>query len=123
MIIIDDESFDVPFVQVTRKADVLDKYAERTADGVLHREIIGVYYNYSAIFGAILDRDEYQRLWDKLTEPTEFHTVTVPGTDGDYTYTAYISSVSDKLRRIKDGDKIYWSELTANFIAQSPARS
>ena len=28
------------------QADMLDKYAERTVDGVLHRELIGVYDNY-----------------------------------------------------------------------------
>lgn len=65
---------------------------------------------------------EYARLWDKLTEPVEFHEVTVPDEDGDYTFTAYFSNVGDELLR-KKAEKNYWKNLTANFIAQKPART
>ena len=44
-IIVDGTYFDLPMVSLKRSADFLDKYAERTEDGVLHRELIGVYYN------------------------------------------------------------------------------
>ena len=121
MIIIDGESFDVPIVSITRRADFLDKYAERTGDGILHRELIGVYKNYQIKMGTMLDMSEYKRLWDKLTEAVEFHVVTVPDFDGDsYTFTAYFSNVGDELLRVKPG-KTYWRDLTVNFIARSPA--
>lgn len=123
MIIIDGETFNVPVVQIVRKADFLDKFAERTEDGVLHRELIGVYFNYSIVFGSTLDTAEYARLWAKLTEPVEFHEVTVPDENGgNYTFTAYFSSVGDSLRRVKDA-QTFWKSLTVNFIARSPARS
>ena len=123
MITIDGESFDVPVVSINRKADFLDKYAERTEDGVLHRELIGVYFNYQLQFGHTNDTAEYARLWEKLTEPEEYHTVIVPDEDGEnYSFTAYFASVGDKLRRVKDA-KTFWKELTVNFIARSPARS
>jgi hypothetical protein len=121
-VMIDGLTYEVPFIDVVRKADVLDKYAERTADGVLHREVVGVYYNYEINWGTTENMDEYNRLWDKLTEPTAFHEITVPGSNGNYTYTGYISSVADKLRRTLNGVN-YWSGLTAHFIAQAPARS
>jgi hypothetical protein len=59
-------------------------------------------------------------LWSKLTEAVEFHTVTVPDTDGvDFTFTAYFSSVSRKLRKWNDGTT-KWRGMTVNFTAQSP---
>lgn len=121
MIVIDGESFDVPVVSVKRRADFLDKYAERTEDGVLHRELIGVYFNYSVKFGSTATPAEYARLWQKLTEPVEFHEVTVPDEAGDTTFTAYFSGVSDELRRVRDAG-VFWKELSANFTAMAPAR-
>jgi hypothetical protein len=122
MIIIDGETYTLPILSITRRADVLDKYAERTQDGVLHREIIGVYFNYQLKFGSSTDTAEYARLWNKLTEPVEFHTVTVPDEDGDFTFTAYFSKVGDELRKQKNA-KNFWKDLTVNFTAREPARS
>lgn len=121
MITIDGVLYKVPVVEITRTADFLDKYAERTDDGVLHRELIGVYFNYQIKFGATLDTQEYERLWQKLTQPQEFHTVTVPDEGGDYTFQAYFSNVGDAIRKQHKG-KNYWKGLTASFTAKSPAR-
>ncbi len=123
MIIIGGHTYNIPVVSLTRTADFLDKYAERTEDGVLHRELIGVYFNYKLQLGATTDTAEYAALWDKLTEAVEFHSVTVPDEDGvSYTFTAYFASVGDELRKIKDA-VTFWKTLTVNFIAQSPART
>lgn len=121
MLRIDNESYNIPVLSLKRTADFLDKYANRTEDGVLHRELIGVYFNYELQFGAITDADEYSRLWDKLTEPEEFHTVTVPNESGNYTFQAYFSNVADEMRTRHNG-KNYFEGLTVNFIAQSPAK-
>lgn len=123
MIIIDGETFDVPVVDMKRRADFLDKYAERTEDGVLQRELIGVYFNYQVSFGAYGDPNEYDRLWAKLTEAEEFHDVTVPGEGGQYTFRAYFSSIQDQLRKSKEGGNNFWKGLQVNFTAQSPART
>jgi len=121
MIIIDDLSFDIPVLSIRRKADFLDKFAERTADGKLHRELIGVYKNYQIQLGTTTDMEEYQRLWNKLTEAVEFHTVTVPDFEGSsYTFSAYFSNVGDELRKVKNGQS-FWRDLTVNFIARIPA--
>lgn len=123
MLIIDGITFNVPIVSLRRRADFLDKYAERTDDGSLRRELIGVYFNYELQMGQTNDVAEYKALWEKLTEPEEFHTVTVPDEDGEsYTFTAYFSNVGDVLRRIKT-DQTFWKQLTVNFTAQSPART
>ncbi len=122
MITIDGEVFDVPILSITRRADFLDKYAERTEDGILHRELIGVYFNYQLAFGHTNDVAEYARLWEKLTEPEEFHTVVVPDENGEsYSFVAYFSNVGDTLRKVKDA-QTFWKTLTVNFIAREPAR-
>lgn len=122
MLIIDGESYNIPVISLKRKADFLDKYAQRTENGDLQRELIGVYFNYQLQLGQTFDTDEYTRLWDKLTEPEEYHEVTVPDEAGSYTFTAYFSNVGDELRR-QVGAKNYFKGLTVNFIAKSPARS
>ena len=121
MLYIDGIGYKIDVLSVKRTADVLDKYAERTENGDLERELIGVYFNYKLQLGPGIDRTEYARLWDKLTEPVEFHEVTVPDEDGDYTFTAYFSNVADELLR-KVAEKNYWKNLTVNFIAKKPAR-
>jgi len=120
MIIIDGITYDIPIVSIKRTADFLDKYAERTEDGELHRELIGVYFNYSLKFGQSSNNvADYAALWVKLTEATEFHTVTVPDESGTFTFTAYFAGVSDELK--KEGAQNFWKNLTVNFVAKSPA--
>lgn len=119
---IDGLYFDVPFISIKRDADVLDKYAERTKDGVLRREVIGTYFNYTMGFGTIDDTRTYNKLWDKLTEPVAFHTVTLPSNDGNLTYSAYISSVSDEFEKILE-NKTVFKGLTCKFTAEKPTRT
>lgn len=124
MITIDGTSYDIPIVSLKRKADFLDKYAERTEDGLLHRELIGVYFNYELKLGRTNDVAAYAAFWQKLTEAEEFHTVTVPDEDGSYTFTAYFSNVSDELVRSDSNFATsFWRNLTVNFIAKSPANT
>lgn len=85
-------------IEVKRKAEFLDKYAERTESGDLERELIGVYFNYNLKLGPSTNPEEYDRLWEKLSEAKEFHTVSVPyGANQTYTFTAYFSNVADEM--------------------------
>ena len=121
MLVIDGIRYQVDVEEIYRTADFLDKYAERTESGDLERELIGVYFNYKLKLFC-LNPDEYARLWDKLTEPVEFHTVTVPDESGDYTFTAYFAGVGDRLLR-QLPRKNHWTDLTVNFKAKRPART
>lgn len=121
LIIIDTISYNVPIVSIAVNAEFLDKFAERTNDGKLHRELIGVYFNYQIKFGQASMTD-YAALWAKLTEPVEFHTVIVPDEDGNFEFSAYFSNIKTKLSRVK-GTTRYWKDLTVNFIAEMPART
>lgn len=121
---IDGEVFDIGTVNVKREAPFLDKFANRTTDGNLYRELIGVYFNYTMSFPKLnLNLAEYARLYDKVTEPVDFHTVVVPGTVGQFTYQAYVTGVTDELLRIDSSGNNYWGNLQVKFIAKKPARS
>lgn len=123
MLIIDGAKFDIPIVSLKRTAEFLDKYAKRTEDGNLQRKLIGVYFNYQLKLArsTTVGQAVYQKLWDKLTEPVEFHTVTVPDAGGNYTFTAYFANVGDELLT-QQASKNYWRNLTVNFTAKAPAR-
>lgn len=121
---VDGIHFDIPMVSLKRNADFLDKYAERVETGELKRELIGVYYNYTLTVGsstAFGDTD-YDYFWDVMTEPKEFHEISLPIKNGYYTFTAYISSVSDEYKKILDG-KAEFTGFTCKFTAQRPART
>jgi len=123
LILIDGNEYNIPIIGLFRRADFLDKFAERTNDGKLHRKLIGVYFNYRILFGSITDTDEYARLWRKLTESVNFHEVSVPdGTGTPYTFEAYFSNVGDKVRK-QIGNKNYFTGLTVNCIGREPART
>lgn len=120
---VDGVHFDIPMVSLKRNADFLDKYAERTEDGELHRELIGVYYNYTLTVGdsdAFGDTD-YNAFWDKMTEPVEFHDISMPTKTGYYTFRGYISSVSDEYKKILNNEAEF-TGFTCKFTAKSPAR-
>ena len=105
---------------VQRNADFLDKYATRTDDGDLKRELIGVYFNYREIkFERQTDDNytEYTRLYNKLTEAEEFHEIEIAGEE----FTAYFSGVSDTMYLYKNG-RPYFKDLKVNFTAKMPAR-
>lgn len=124
MITIDGVSYDVPILALDESCDFLDKYAERTEDGKLHRELIGCYFNQQIQFGTPTTdagRTAMTALWAKITEATEFHTVVVPDLDGvDFTFIAYVSNVKRSVRKWT-ATKTIWKTMTVNFIAQEPA--
>ena len=121
MIIIDGVTYDIAVLSMRRKGEFLFKFAERTANGVLHSELIGVYFNYELTLSPGFDTTEYAALWTKLTEAEEFHTVTVPFGDGTTrTFSAYFANVADEIKRVT-GTKTFYKNLTVNFISQSPA--
>jgi hypothetical protein len=115
-IVIDSTTYNVPIKSINRKAEALDRYAERTEDGVLHRELIGVYYNYDVVMGMSANNvTDYAALFTKLTEAVASHSVTLLGN----TFTAYVAGVKDEA--VKDnGVTRYYRNLSFSLIAVSP---
>lgn len=121
-IIIDGQQYNIDvFIGIKETADFLDKYANRTDDGDLQRELIGVYFNYSDIkFEPQTDNnyDEFERLWNKLTEAEEFHTIKIANLE----FKAYFNNVSRVIYDFRN-DKAYKKDMSVNFTAKRPARS
>lgn len=118
---IDGIYFDVPLLAIQRNFDFLDKYAERTENGDLKRELIGVYANYTMCFGTIDNDSLYQSIIDKLTEPVEYHDFSLPTTAGLYQFRGYVSSVSDQIQKIKSTTAKF-TGLQCKFTAKKPFR-
>jgi hypothetical protein len=122
MIVIDGVTYNIPYKTVRRKADLLYKFAERTQNGQLHSELIGVYFNYSLEFGMSANNvSAYAALWLKLTQPVTSHTVTLPDESGGLTFTAYFANIRDEVTREKA--TTYFRNLTVDVIAISPERT
>jgi len=124
-ITIDSTTYDVPIVSISRKADSLDKGAERTQDGVLHRELIGIYFNYDLVMGMSANNvADYAALFLKLTEPTEYHTVVIPGAPAGYeTVQIYFGSIRDEMMRYQLNGVDYFKSLSFSIIARAPSRT
>lgn len=127
-LIIDGVSFgdDIDFVSLKRKAHFFDKYAKRDISGTLHRELIGVYINYTLEVGIVNNFDVYNRLWEKLTEEKEFHNVTISSNThidnrviyNNYNFNAYFADIEDEGFIIRDNHNIF-KGLKVEFIAKS----
>lgn len=100
-IVIDGITFNIGvFADIKEAADFLDKYANRTEDGDLKRELIGVYFNFSDIkFEPQTDDnyEEYERLWNKLSEPEEFHQIKI----ANFEFKAYLAMYQELYMVIK----------------------
>lgn len=124
-IVIDSTTYDVNIKIVNRRAEPLDNYAERTQDGVLHRDLIGWYFNFDIECGmSVHNVSDYAALFLKLTEPVEFHEITVPGAPSGYeTFDAYFASVRDEVARYQLNGVDYFRNLSFTVISKSPART
>lgn len=123
-IIVDGTYFDIPMVSLKRRADFLDKFAERNEEGDLLRELIGVYYNFDLTVGTSSDFGEtdYDFFWDFITAPIEFRDFSLPIRNGYYNFRGYISSVSDEYKKILDNEAEF-TGFTCKMTAKSPART
>lgn len=120
---VDGVEYPVAIIELKRKGDILDKTANRTEDGDLHREVIGTYYNYSMkIRPGTRDRERkvYNALYWVLTAPVPYHEVKLP--NETETVKMYFGSVQDEIKRIDENGEVYYSELSCNLVCKLPRR-
>ena len=114
----------VPENGIRRSGKILDgENAGRTPSGVMIRDIIGTYYNYSMdIDTQQTDVAEYDTLYEVLTAPVDYHVIVVPYGQGTLTFNAYVTSAEDTLITMADGVN-RWGGLTISFVAMKPQRT
>lgn len=113
----------VPQGGLSRSGKVTDdEAAGRAKSGGMKRSIIGTYYNYSMqIDTSDLDVESYDALFEVLTAPVDYHTITVPYGQNTLTFRAYVANVDDELLLMQEGRNL-WGNMTFNFIAMQPNR-
>ena len=119
---INGKEYEVGLAELKREATIETKYDVKTEDGVKHRELRGIYLEYSLLLGNI-SKDTYDTLWNALLTYDEYHTVKLPdGKSGYITFEAFFDTISDEL--IKDNNGVrFWDNLTVKFSAREPLRS
>lgn len=115
-----------PGVMVTsirRSFQVLDgKLAGRVISGDMVRDVIGTYYNYEITVDASeASLATYDALYEVISSPDDFHTMTMPYGQSVHTFQAYVTTGSDDLSSMEDGRNL-WQDLSFSVIAKSPKR-
>lgn len=122
MITIDNNSYDVGIIKITRKATQdIDKIGT-TMDLRKHYDIKGTYYDYDVELATYkMQVAEYDSLYEILTAPQESHTVTLPYGQTTLTFEARVSVASDSLIKSFAAFK-KWSSLKVTFEALTPQK-
>ncbi len=120
---IDNTEFDVGVTALSRKFSAQERETARsTTTGTAIRSVIGSFYNYSVqLQTSALHPEQYDALYEILTSPDEFHIFEMPYGQTTYTFIGYITSVSDTLGFIRDGEN-YWFDLSFEIVPQSAKR-
>lgn len=122
-LIIDGVTYNIPFVSIKRTADFLEKYANRTEDGDIHIETIGVYKNYTIKIGTIDDRATYEKLFEHITDvDNRFHRVSLPDAEGSFSFYGYFSSISDEVEKVLSSGAEY-KNLTWKMTSKKPYKT
>lgn len=110
-------------ISLKRSFSVLDgPNAGRALDGVMIRDIIGTYYNYTLeIDPDMSDPAEYDSFYQIMSAPAASHTVIFPYGQTTLTFTAYVANGDDELATSYDGLN-RWGGLSINFVAMAPQR-
>lgn len=122
-LIVDGVEYHVPLLEYERKGDILDREATRTQDGVLHRKIIGTFYNYTIKIGRFGDMTTYNALWNVLTAPSN-HTIEMPH-DG-VSFEGYFGSCKDNIYFVtqdSNGKSFRAKGFSCNIVQVRPART
>ena len=122
MITIDNNSYDVGIIKITRKATQdIDKLGT-TMDLRKHYDIKGTYYDYEVELATYkMQLADYDNLYEVLTTPQESHIVTLPYGQSTLTFEARVSVASDSLIKSFTALK-KWSSLKVTFEALTPQK-
>lgn len=111
-------------VGITRKFEVVDgENAGRLLNGNMVRDLIGTYYNYTATVSAMSnDMETYNKLYEVISAPVEYHIIEAPYGNSVLRYKAYITNGSDEFQQVLPNGDYVWQNLTFDFIAMTPNR-
>ena len=122
MITIDNNTYNVGIIKITRKASQNMESLGTTLDLRKHYDIRGTYYDYDVELATSKMRvTDYDNLYEVLTTPQESHTVTMPYGQGTITFEARVSVANDILVKSFNNFK-KWGTLKVTFEALTPQK-
>lgn len=122
-LVIDGVTYAVPFVSIKRTMDFLEKYANRTEDGDIKIDTIGLYKNYSITIGTVDDAQLYDDLIEHITDCTNrFHHVSLPDASKQFDFYGYFSSISDEVEKVLSTGAEY-KGLTWKMTSKKPSKT
>ena len=122
---VDGVEYDVNVMKLSRKAKVIDTdNSGRTLDGVMHRDIIGTYYNYTLEVQAKDGKyQDYDRLFDVVSAPQDSHDFVILYGQETLSFKAYVTTAEDSMIRRDDVNLWgYEDTLKLDFVAMEPQR-
>lgn len=120
---IDGEEFEVGVISLSRDGNLLDgPNVMRFLDGDMTRDLIGTYINYSMNIGTSeMNPADYDRLYEIVTAPVDFHDATFPYGQQTVSQKMYVANVSDEL--VKQGESgNVWGNMQIKYTAKKPYR-
>ena len=122
-LIIDGITYNIPLVSIKRNLDFLEKYAERSEDGDIQIETIGLYKNYTISIGLIEDAELYDQLIEHITDcEHRFHHVTLPDASKQFDFYGYFSSIKDEVEKVLENGAQY-KGLSWNMRSKQPYKT
>lgn len=95
---IDDITFDVGIVNITRKPTIDRTNLGITLDGVKHYKTNGTYYDYEITINTRhMNVEDYDKLYEILTAPVDSYIVTIPYGQNEKTFRAMVSAGNDSI--------------------------
>lgn len=123
---IDGMDYRVHATELKRKFSVTDsEHSGRVQDNSMHRDVIGTFYNYTlAVEPDASYREDYNRFYDVVSAPVDFHIMVFPYGGKTLEFKAYVTSGEDSFTvREENGQQVNrWKGLSLNFIAKEPQR-
>lgn len=122
MITIDDVTYKVGIIKITRTASQKLESLGTTLDLRKHYDVKGTYYDYEVELATNnLDVGTYDELYEVLTNPQESHVVTMPYGQSSITFEARVSVASDSLVKNYNIFK-KWGSIKVKFEALAPQK-
>lgn len=122
MLTIDNSTYNVGIVKIERKATQSIENIGTTMDLRKHYDIKGTYYDYTVELGTQhMNVQDYDNLYEILTNPQESHTVTLPYGQSTLTFEARVSVASDVLVKNFTTFK-KWGTIKVTFEALTPQK-
>ena len=98
MITIDGQTFRIGIIKITRKASLNRESHGTTLDGRKHYDALGTYFDYDVTIDTkAINVKEYDRLYEVITQPVEYHIVTMPYGQDEISFKAMIKTSNDSV--------------------------